>query len=293
MRFRNSVVIAATLVAVLASSPVVLGAEEDKMKIGWHHDGEFGVAMTSGNSNTASINLGYKLRRFWDKALFTFKFGGVRNSTDDDRFAVGAVDDFVVKRPTLELDSEILYLNTSYNRTITERFFWNAGVGWDRNTSAGIESRTSIFGGVGNIWFDKEKMLWKTDYGVSYVDQQDEIDDPTTDDSFLALRLASDFVVKFGKSTTYDNDFTFFANMGDFEDFNFRMVNGLGVNMTEILGLKVGLTFLYDNVPSLEEVTLFDPGNLNEPIGTVITPNEELDTIFTVSLVIDIDPKSK
>jgi hypothetical protein len=286
-------VIAAILVAVLASSPVVLGAEEEKPKLGWHHDGEFGVAMTSGNSNNASVNLGYKLRRFWEKALFSFQFGGVRTSTDDDRFAVGTVDDFVVKRPTLELDSEILYLNTSYNRSITDRFFWNAGLGWDRNTSAGIESRTNIFGGVGNIWFDKDTLFWKTDYGLSYVDQQDEIDDPTTDDTFPAMRLASDFMIKFGKSTTYDNDFTFFTNLGDLDDFNFRMVNGLGVNMTEILGLKVGLTFLYDNIPSLEEVDLFDPGDLNTPVGTVVTPNEELDTIFTVSLVIDINPKSK
>lgn len=293
MRFRNSVVIAATVMAVLLSSPVVLGAEDEAVKIGWHHDGEFGVAVTSGNSNTASINLGYKLRRFWERSLFSFKFGGVRNSTDDDRFAIGDVDNFVVERPTLELDSEILYLSADYNQKITDRFFWNAGAGWDRNTSAGIESRTNVFGGVGNLWIDKEKMTWKTDYGLSWIDQQDEIPNPEVEDTYSALRLASDFMVKFGKSTTYDNDFVIFTNLGDLEDFNFRMVNGLGVSMTEILALKVGLTFLYDNVPALEELTLFAPGDLNNPIGTVIAPNEELDTIFTVSLVIDIDPKSK
>jgi len=289
-RIRNSVVIAAAMMAVLLSSPVALSAEEEGEKLGWHHDGELGVAWVSGNSNTASINLGYKLRRFWEKALFTFKLGGVRNSTDDDRFAVGTVDDFVVQRPKLELDSEILYFNTDYNRKITERFFWNAGLGWDRNTSAGIESRSNIFGGVGNMWVSKEEMSWKTDYGVSYVDQQDEIEDPTTDDAYPAMRLASDFIVKFG-SATYDNDFVFFSNLGDLEDFNLRMVNGLGVDMTKFLALKVALTFLYDNIPSLEEVDLFDPSDLGNPIGTVVTPNEELDTIFTVSLVINIDPK--
>jgi putative salt-induced outer membrane protein YdiY len=285
--------VTAAVTAALLSTPAVLAAEEDEVKIGWHQDGEFGVAWVSGNSNTASINLGYKVRRVWTNSLFSFKFGGVRQSTDEDRYAVGTVDDFVVERPALELDSEILYVTADYNKNITDRFYWNAGVGWDRNTSAGIESRTNIFGGVGNLWFDKDKLVWKTDYGVSYVDQQDEIDDPTTDDSYPALRLASDFMIKFGKSTTYDNDFSYFTNLGDFQDFYFRMVNGLSVSMTEILALKVGLTFLYDNIPSLEEIDLYAPSDLNTPIGTVVTPNEKLDTIFTVSLVINIDPKPK
>ena len=124
---------------------------------------------------------------------------------------------------------------------------------------------------------------------MSWVDQQDEIDDPETDDTYAAVRFASDFSIKFGESTTYDNDFVVFDNVSDLDDFNFRMDNGLAVSMSEALALKLGLTFLYDNIPALREIALFDLAGT--PIGTVIVENDELDTILTVSLVVNFGPK--
>jgi hypothetical protein len=279
-----------------------LAAEEEEEKLGWYNSGELGLALTTGNSNFANANLGYKLKKKWKNAAFNFQTGMVRNSNDDDRFAECVVSpcdpnnpaDFIVRRPSLALDDEILWLRGNYNRKITEKFFWNAGAGWERNTNAGIDSRTNVFGGVGNVWYDGEKTKFSTDYGLSYVDQQDEIDDPTTDDTYPAARFSSDYTQSFGESTRYDNDFIVFGNLSDLDDFNFSMVNGLTVDMTGYLAIKIGLTFLYDNVPSLEEIDLFDPNSPTPgiPVGTITTPNEELDTIFTVSLVVNFGPKA-
>jgi hypothetical protein len=287
---------------VMTSGTGTMAAEEEEDKLGWYHTGELGLAITSGNSNFVNGNLGYKLKRKWKSAMFNFQTGVVRNSNDDDRFAECTTtfpdpcDDFVVRRPSLELDDEILFVRGDHNRKITDRFFWNAGAGWERNTNAGIDSRSNVFGGVGNIWYDGEKTKFSTNYGLSYVDQQDEIDDPETDDSYPAVRFSSDYTQNFGESSRYDNDFVVFGNLSDIEDFNFSMVNGLTVDMTGILAIKVGLTFLYDNIPSLEELDLFDPDpdrnpNQGIPVGTVTEPNEELDTIFTVSLVVNFGPK--
>jgi hypothetical protein len=52
------------------------------------------------------------------------------------------------------------------------------------------------------------------------------------------------------------------------------------------LALKAGLQLLYDNAPALEELKLLDLGGVDT--GTTV-PSEldELDTILTVSLVVD------
>ena len=294
-------VLACVWVVAAGAAGTVAAAEKEPDKLGWYHTGELGLAISTGNSNFLNGNLGYKLKREWKKALFDFQAGGVRNSNDDDRFAECIVDpcdpnnpaDFTIRRPSLALDNEILYVRGDYNRKISERLFWNAGAGWERNTNAGIESRSNVFGGVGNRWYDGEKTEFSTNYGLSYVDQQDEIDDPTTDDAYSAVRFSSDYTQKLGKSTTYDNDFIVFGNLSDLEDFNFSMINGLTVDMSGVLALKIGLTFLYDNIPSLEGVDLFDPNSPTPgiPVATVVTPNEELDTIFTVSLVVNFGPK--
>ena len=289
-------------IAVGAAATAV-AAEEEGEKPGWYHTGELGLALTSGNSNFANANLGYKLRKRWEKSLFKFQTGMVRNSNDDDRFAeciAAPCDpnnpaDYIIRRPSLALDDEILFIRGNYNRKITDKFFWNAGAGWERNTNAGIDSRSNIYAGVGNIWYDGDKTGFSTDYGLSYVDQEDEISDPTTDDTYAAGRFASDYSQKLGKSTSYDNDFVVFANLSDLEDFNFNMINGLTVDMSKVLSLKVGLTFLYDNIPSLEEIDLFDPNSPTPgiPVATVTAPNDDLDTIFTVSLVVNFGPNSE
>ena len=76
--------------------------------------------------------------------------------------------------PSTEPDVEKFFAEGRYDREIRENFTWNGGVSWDRNRDAGILSRTIVFGGVGNRWWDREDFRFYTTYGLSYTDRDEE-----------------------------------------------------------------------------------------------------------------------
>jgi putative salt-induced outer membrane protein YdiY len=263
-----------------------IAEEQEEKKTGWFDAAEVGLAFTDGNSETESINFDNKLWRVWEKARFNVDFGGLRAATAPSPYAVG--DPPTIVRPDPVTTAEKYYFRTEYRRQIHERFYWFGGAGWDRNSDAGIDNRYSVYGGVGNVWWGRDDLKFSTEYGVSYTDQEDEIPDPRTDDTYLGLRLAWKYLNQFGKVTTYTNDFEFFGNGEDSDAWRFNMDNKLTVAMSKKLALSVGLVWLYNNVPALKEIPLFDvdPSQGGIQIGTLAIPSKKWDTIFTVNLVL-------
>jgi hypothetical protein len=165
-----------------------------------------------------------------------------------------------------------------------------------------------VFGGLGNVWREREDLVFRTTYGLSYTDREEEIEDPEKDRRFAGIRLTSDFMDKWGKTTTYDNDFTFNVSLKDLSDYNADLTQGVSVAMSGHLALKVSLQFIYASEPALEEVDilvraqLIDPdgipGNGDEffqtvesggsevKIGDGTLRKKELDTVFRTSLQI-------
>ena len=94
---------------------------------------------------------------------------------------------------------------------------------------------------------------------------------------------------KLGTTTTYTNELVFDENVEESKDFRGDMINGLSVQMTTRLALKVSLRWLYDNSPAIRELDLYDisPDNGGVKQTTVTEELDELDTIFTTSLVIN------
>jgi hypothetical protein len=113
---------------------------------------------------------------------------------------------------------------------------------------------------------------------------------------------------KWGASTQYDCDFTLNVSVADANDYNVDLTQGLSVNMSNHLALKVSLQLLYAAEPALEEVDIIVrvrfvdpdgiPNNGNEVYETVASGGteitigednirkEQLDTIFRTSLQI-------
>jgi hypothetical protein len=285
-------------VAAFAALILMLGgdasvAAEEEKKLGWSDVAEFSWVATSGNSETETIGFKNKLLRRWEHSAFELNVGGIQaeNTTVTEIFAVGPdQNNFTVTRETeTKKTAENYYLNGKYGKTITERFFWYAGAGWDRNEFAGIRNRYTGSGGVGNLWVDKEKVLWRTDYGVSYTDQQDVVKNPNVDETFAGIRISSTYKQQFGATTTYGNDTILDENLSDTEDFRANMTNWVTVGISDNLALKVSLQWLFDNLPSFEEIDFFLPGNMPPAArnGTVFVPLEDLDTIFMTSLVVN------
>jgi len=286
MSSRNALVLfAASIVVTMAATPFPLRAEEEE-EPGWSDVAEFSWVATSGNSETSTFGFRNKALRLWEAAAFELNAGGIRaESTTTTRSATGDPNNpTVTEIETTEKTAEHYYLNGKYSHTVTERFFWYAGAGWERNIFAGIKNRYSGGGGVGNIWVDKEKMTWRTDYGVTYTDQEDVVDNPMVDSSFAGLRASSTYRQEFGEktTTTYGNDTILDYNIDETDDWRADMTNWVAVGMSDRLALKVSLQWLYDNLPSLEAVP-FSPA----PPPTVGVSLDDLDTIFTTSLVIN------
>ena len=270
---RLAVAILAILVApALVSVPAV--AEEGV----WKDTAEFSLVTTSGNSEGTTFGFKNTLSKKWDRSSFEVKAGGVRVETTELNVPINATE-------TRDIDSvtaESYFLNGRYDRKITDSFFWYTGLGWDRNRFAGIQNRYIGVAGVGNLWFDEDDRRFRTDYALTYTDQEDVVLNPLVDDTFAGLRLSWDYMNKFGANTTYTNTLVIDGNLDETDDYRADMVNALAVAMSQRMALKLSLQWLYDNEPSFDIIPFSDFGGVDQPFQL-----DELDQIFTASLVVN------
>jgi putative salt-induced outer membrane protein YdiY len=265
--------------------------DEEEKKTGWSNDAEFSYVATSGNSETSTLGFKDTAIRAWERSRFVLRAGAIRaDTTVTARWAVGDLDDFFIfSESTTAKTAENYFLNGRYENKISDKFYWYAGLGWDRNRFSGIENRTVVQGGVGNIWFNREKLQFKTDYAVTYTDQEDVIQPEDADQTFAGARLTWEFLAKFGKSTKYTNDFIFDYNFEESADWRGDMINALSVSMTDMLALKISLQWLYRNEPAFGLIDVYnvspgDPGSI--VVGQVPYQLDNLDSIFQTSLVV-------
>lgn len=290
MRARTAILIVVVLAAVAPAS-----AQEDP-NTRWKDTAELGYVLTSGNSDTNTFAFRNKLWRAWGINALEFNMGGLRVKATTRRLAVA--DDPNDPDPNNPFDvneernlvAEAYYLNGRYDRKLSERFFWYTGAGWDRNRFSGIQNRYIAAGGVGNLWFNSETLKWRTDYSATYTDQENVVDDPAFDGSFWGVRVTSSFMKKMGSTTTYTNDTILDENGEESRDFRGNMINGLSVQMTTHLALKVSLQWLYDNDPATRNLDWYqlDPDKGGQTTDTVTEELDKLDSIFTTSLVINL-----
>lgn len=276
--------LAATCFGLLACG----SAAADEPALGWSDKAEMSYVQTAGNSEGSTLGLKNELKRTWAEATFTLRAGAVRaESTTFFRTAVGTPGSFVfVEDKESQLTAENYLLAGRYDRKITERFFWYGGAGWDRNRFAGVENRYVAEGGVGNVWVDTDTVKFKTSYALTYTDQEDVVEVPGSDGSFAGLRLSWDYLHQFGANTTYTNVLVVDDSLEETSDWRANMTNSVAVSMNKRLALKASLQWLYDNQPSFADVALVD--GLGVPTGsTVLVELDELDTVFTTSLVIN------
>ena len=281
-RFGGALLVAAV---VLLFTPVALAQEEGK-ELGWFDTADFSLVMTSGNSEITTLGFNNLLQRKWEKSLFEFKVGALRAKTTSDLgFAVGTPADFTVPEATA-VTAENYFALARYDRNITKRFFWYVAGGWMRNEFAGIRNRYTGTAGVGNIWYDKEKIFFRTNYGLSYTDQEDVIEVPGLDRSYPGVLLGWNLLSQFTKTAQYGNDFIYNYNSEESKDWRMVMDQWIAVSMTERLALRVSLQLLYNNDPALRQYELFDGTGVSTG-NTVFVQLDELDSIFGVSLVVD------
>lgn len=278
-------------IAAPATPVLAQDSDDEEPDLGWTNETELSLALTGGNSGAQTFGFSNTLRHVWETSRLQIRVNGIRSDTSDDpfllvepgrQFPVGGSPDapsLTFVSPPVEPDVENYLVSGRYDKDITERFFWNAGGSWDRNSDAGILHRYIAFAGVGNVWRDGEELHFSTTYAVSYTDREEETPDPEKDGRFAGARLGWDYLNRFGESTTYENELISNINLSNATDYSLNMVNALGVSLNTHLALRVSLQFLYENDPALEDVDIIARTVLLDPDGVPGSGDELLETV--------------
>lgn len=259
-------------------------AQEQKST--WSNTAHFSLVATSGNSDAQTVGFQDKLTKVWERHELTVEANAVRSeSVTGGRFAEGTPGDFIVMKPPREISAENYYLRGKLDGKLSGRAYWNSSIGWERNRFSGIENRYSFSGGLGTRWIDREGLEFRTEYAATFTDQEDLVELPGMDGTFSGFRLTSDFRIGIGEAMSYSNIVRVDGNLEETEDLRAEMTNSFSVQMTGKTALEVSLRVLFDNQPAFEEIPLLDV--MGAQIDTVFVQLDEVDTIFTTSLVVN------
>ncbi|WP_395376264.1 YdiY family protein [Marinicella sp. W31] len=149
---KNTVLVSSLM---LALSGQALAQEEDKI---WSGSGQLGFTMTSGNSDTETLNAGLNIKRETEKWLSEGSLQLLRATDDDETTA---------ERYTLSTktgykwdDNDYVYYSTRYDNDNFSGFDYTmtTGIGW------------------GHKFYDEEKKKLITEIGVGYKTEALDID---------------------------------------------------------------------------------------------------------------------
>ncbi len=204
-------------------APGPAGAKGDDNPTGWTAKAGLSYVQTTGNSKTANLGFRFNASYNWTRTFFSLAGAVVRNSsTTLRRFGVGpSPDDFmVVEFEEEETTAANYFVDASLDHNISDRFFWTTGAGWLRNTFAGIDSRENFRAGVGYFFTDpaSKGVQFKAALLGTLTHQTETISDPTTDDTFVGLRLMADLLVPF-KNGSFNSRTNLDENLQSTDDF--------------------------------------------------------------------------
>jgi putative salt-induced outer membrane protein YdiY len=279
--------------AILATLTAGAACAADEVP-GWYLDADLALVATGGNSESSTLGLGAKLRRLWTRSELTFTGGATQTESSLlTRSATGTPTDFTVtETKKTDKTAELYFLRGWYQYDFSQKFFAYTGADWLSNKFAGIDSRFLIALGAGNNWIKTETTQFKTFYSLTYTFQDDVVENPFVKTDFPGFRLGYDLKTKVSSSTTFESVLVADFNLDNSDDIRLDWFNALPVGISENLLLKPTFRMLWRNQPSLTSVDLYDDlGNLNAEM--VSTPLNELDTIFSLALVVKLGPKAE
>jgi putative salt-induced outer membrane protein YdiY len=273
---------------------------EEKPPNKWSNSTELSYVLTQGNSTVESLGFKDTFEYKPANGRMRIKLDSLHSLTSDDPFLqVQSGITFVpgdvptnfttnTVRPSTEPDVTRDFVEGRYDGDLSKQVTWNAGASWDRNLDAGIVSRSIVFGGLGNVWRDDKDFKFRSSYGLSYTDRQEDIHDPEKDERFPGARVTAYFMDKWWNTTTYDADLTYNVSLTDLNDWNADLTQGLAVGMNKWLSLKVSLQLTYASEPALEDVDLIVRAILVDPDGIPGTGDEFYQTVDSGGIEIKV-----
>ena len=266
-------------------------ATGDEPEPGWTSETEFSLALTGGNSAARTLGFGNTLHYVGESSRLRLRVNGLRSRAAVEPFLLvahgirfpltGRPDDppAALVEPGSEPEAEHYAVTGRYDTEISERFFWNAGGSWDRNREAGILSRYSAFGGLGNVWSDSEALRLATTYAVSFTNRREETDDPEKDARFGGARLGLDYRSRINDAVVHDGIVAANVNLGSPSDYSVNAESALSVSLSRHLALRVSLQLLYEHDPAQEDVAVIARAAVVDPDGIPGSGDELFETV--------------
>jgi putative salt-induced outer membrane protein len=228
-RMKSLFAISAVMAMVVLFSVKPVVAEDEKDLSGIHNNSEVGVVITSGNSDTQSLNFNQVNTYGWDENLNLAKFTGK-------------------------------YLDTSNNSVATARY-WTAGLRYERAASkifslyVGQMEESDIFSGynqryntdVGAKYFiyKEDAFVWSAEAGYRYT-----IENRLTQQVHQNyLRAYTEAVRDWTKTFSTKADVEYLPNLTVTTDYQINSEVAASAAINDVFAIKVGYVVKYRNLP--------------------------------------------
>lgn len=258
-------------------------------KLGWSFTGQVTAVWTGGNSEARTFGMNTTVRRVTQPGELKFEVGGIRtDATRKTRRAIGTTDIFeITEEEHVERTAERYYGRARYDRNTSATAVVFVGLDVMRNTFAGIDHRTLLAAGAGNVWANTERTKFKTDYGITYTFQRDVVENPFLKSSFPGARVSGELRHTLTTTSRFESAFISDLGFSDLDDLRFDWTNSVTVSINTVLSLKPSLQVQWRNQPALVAVPLYSSDGLltNQKVSV---PLEKLDEFFTLGLVVKL-----
>ncbi len=236
----------AMLAAAISSAAVPLAAQNDADYKSESLAVNFGIVNVSGNTSSTIINVGNRF--VVDPRESAFKFTQTFNAV---KSAVSNTASAANYRAQLRLD-----------RGLGERFYLFAMTGWERNVPAGLRGRFEETIGLAYQVLSTQTDMLGVESGVSFYQQSHLVAGPDepADEEYVAGRLAGRYRRSLIGAAFLLQEVEFLPNFETHNDFRINTETALVAPISGAVGLKLGYTFRYDNMPS-QPATPHDSGD--------------------------------
>jgi putative salt-induced outer membrane protein YdiY len=272
MRWWLSTVAVASL--VLWITPAT--AQEEKTPPYTEQKADLGYTFTSGNARAQTLSALYDYKHAFTFGELSFNASALRSETRDRVFVGVDASNQPIFVETENIAAEAYGVGAKYRHDLGPRLFAYGLGTWARVLQAGLDDRWRGGGGVGMKVIQPQPHKLDVEIGAEYTDES-YVDGGSA--SFASLRAFTDYDFAISDHSSFSSDLEFLENLDDTDDYRFNWVNSITASMTNNLALKLSYVLLFDNRPAVLTVSPGPPPVLDE--------REELDQIFTTSLVVN------
>lgn len=197
-------------------------------ELGWGGTADFGLTVTSGNSETTNLSASARATREFSRQRLTLSGSYLRTTEEGEEVANRGE------------------LGASYRYFPNERFYLTARTTGSFNEPAGLDLRLSPGLGAGYVLARGDGYQLSAEGGATWI--RDAFVDGTSTTSFY-YGLAESFTLEVSENTTLDQELRYNPRAGDLSDYLLHAEATLSTQITDAIGLRVRVVDDFDATP--------------------------------------------